>query len=98
MTNAVLIPTLKALQATLALRGIAHLAVFGSAARGKARPDSDVDLLITPEPGRRLDLIELGGVVTIVSEALGRPVDVVTAPVAPPELDRAIIRDAVPVF
>ncbi|MGI8647122.1 MAG: nucleotidyltransferase family protein [Mycobacteriales bacterium] len=34
--------------------GIAELAVFGSAARGEARSGSDVDLLYTLKPGKRL--------------------------------------------
>jgi uncharacterized protein len=34
--------------------GIAALEVFGSSARGTARPDSDVDILYTMKPGRRL--------------------------------------------
>lgn len=42
-----------------------HLAsnvrVFGSAARGEDRPDSDLDLLVEMEPGRSLlDLVGLG--------------------------------------
>jgi hypothetical protein len=38
--------------------GACEVRIFGSLARGEARPDSDVDLLITLEPGRSLlDLI-----------------------------------------
>jgi predicted nucleotidyltransferase len=32
--------------------GIAELSVFGSVARGDARPDSDVDLLYVRVPGK----------------------------------------------
>lgn len=50
--------------------------LFGSVARGEERPDSDVDLLVTFEPGSSLfDLLRL----TRELEALlGRPVDVVS--------------------
>lgn len=36
--------------------GIAELSVFGSAARGDARPDSDVDLLYVRVPGNDLGM------------------------------------------
>jgi predicted nucleotidyltransferase len=34
--------------------GIAKLEIFGSQARGTAGPDSDIDVLYTLRPGRRL--------------------------------------------
>ena len=36
--------------------GIAELSVFGSVARGDARPDSDVDLLYVRVPGNDLGM------------------------------------------
>ncbi len=50
--------------------------VFGSVARGEARPDSDVDLLVELEPGR--SLLDLGGLLTDLQTLLGRKVDVVS--------------------
>jgi predicted nucleotidyltransferase len=49
--------------------------VFGSAARGDARADSDVDILVEPGPG--LSLFKLGAVQVSLEEALRRPVDLV---------------------
>lgn len=41
--------------------GARRVRVFGSVARGDARPDSDIDFLVDMEEGRNLlDLIELG--------------------------------------
>ena len=40
------IATLQQHRAELEGRGVVHAAVFGSVARGQARPDSDVDILI----------------------------------------------------
>jgi len=37
--------------------GIAELSVFGSVARGEARPDSDVDLLYVRVPGNDLGML-----------------------------------------
>jgi uncharacterized protein len=56
--------------------GARRIRVFGSVARGDARPDSDLDLLVAMEDGRTLlDLIGLG---QDLEELLGRKVDVVS--------------------
>src|SRR3990172_2957020 len=57
--------------------GVRRLALFGSVARGEARPDSDVDLLVQFSPGaksfdRFLALSEL------LETLLGRRVELVT--------------------
>ncbi|MGQ0431663.1 MAG: nucleotidyltransferase domain-containing protein [Microthrixaceae bacterium] len=54
-----------------------HVRVFGSVARGDARPGSDVDLLVDVEPGT--GLLELGAMEDELSEVLGLRVDVVTS-------------------
>jgi predicted nucleotidyltransferase len=59
-----------------ALRGAHHVRIFGSAARGDAGPDSDVDFLVELEPNR--SLFDLGGLLIDLQTLLGRPVDVVT--------------------
>ena len=42
-----------------ARHGARNVRVFGSVARGEARPDSDVDFLVDMEPGR--SLLDMGG-------------------------------------
>lgn len=59
-------------------RGAYNVRVFGSAARGEAGPDSDVDFLVDLEPGR--SLFDLGGLLMDLQDLLGRDVDVVTEP------------------
>ncbi len=56
--------------------GFDRLAVFGSVARGEARADSDIDLLVEPPAGAGIK--ELVGLRGIFEEILGRPVDLVT--------------------
>jgi predicted nucleotidyltransferase len=75
-------PTLADLQARrdeilrIAARHGAHdVRVFGSVARGQARPDSDVDFLVEFEPGRTV--LDLSGLILDLQEALGREVNVV---------------------
>jgi len=56
--------------------GISKAAVFGSVARGEARPDSDVDLLVEFKtvPG----LFEYIGLENLLSDKLGKKVDLAT--------------------
>jgi len=56
--------------------GAYNVRVFGSAVRGEAGPESDVDFLVELEPGR--SLLDLGGLLMDLQELLGCDVDVVT--------------------
>jgi predicted nucleotidyltransferase len=71
------ITTLKAHQAELKRLGVQHLYLFGSTARGDARPDSDVDLFFDYERGR-FSLFELMDVRDRTSGILGREADIMT--------------------
>lgn len=57
------------------MHGARNIRVFGSVARGDARPDSDVDFLVEMEPGR--SLLDLGGLAADLEQCLGRRVDIV---------------------
>lgn len=89
---------LRQLRAPLEARGIVHAAIFGSVARGNATDVSDVDVVVTPADGIRLDLIDLGGVQTLLDEQFGIDVDMVVEPVKKTELRRAIQRDRADAF
>ena len=80
---------------TIAARhGARSLRIFGSTARGDARPDSDVDVLVELEPGR--SLLDLVAIKQDLEDALGRPVDVVTERALSPYLRQRVLEDAVP--
>lgn len=57
--------------------GVAELSVFGSVARGEARPDSDLDLLYVLAPGRHLGF-SINRLEDELAELFGRPVDLVS--------------------
>ena len=58
---------------------IQRLALFGSQLKGKARPDSDVDLLVDFAPGARPTLLDMARIEIDLSQALsGRKVDLRT--------------------
>jgi predicted nucleotidyltransferase len=57
---------------------IAQLALFGSFVRGSERDDSDIDLLV--QFSRPKSLLGLLAAQRELSEALNRPVDLVTEP------------------
>ena len=59
-----------------ARRGAYNVRIFGSVARGEARPDSDVDFLVELEPSR--SLLDLGGLLMDLQDLLEREVDVLT--------------------
>jgi len=79
-------------------RGIRRLALFGSWLKGKARPDSDVDLLVEFEPGRVPGLIEMSRIEIDLGQVLGRKVDLRT----PEDLSRHfredVLRSALAVY
>ena len=54
---------------------VTELAVFGSATRDDFRPDSDLDVLVSPEPGVTWSLMDLGTMREELIELSGRPVD-----------------------
>lgn len=84
---------LAALRPELDRLGVKSLSLFGSVACGRARADSDIDLLV--EFHRTPDLIEFAGVKLRLEELLGCRVDLVTRGGIRPELRRRILKEAV---
>lgn len=74
--------------------GVVHVDLVGSVARGEARPDSDVDVVVdiekSAEPWRQFQAIW-----DVLEEALGRRVDLMTRSGLKPLARAAMKRDAV---
>ena len=77
-----------------AKHGAYNVRVFGSAARGEAGEDSDIDLLVEFEPDR--SLLDHAALVLDIEEILGRKVDIVTEKGLYWLLRRRILKEARP--
>lgn len=73
--------------------GIAKLEVFGSQIRGTAGPDSDIDVLYTLRPGRKLGW-EIEQLADELSDLFGRRVDLISLRSLHPLLQPSVLAEA----
>ena len=104
-TNIVATNTLDAVRQRLAAeepelrrRGVRHLAVFGSVARGDDRPDSDVDVAVEIEADRSFSLIRMEETRLFLEDALRRRVDLGEVDSFRPQVRAAFERERVAIF
>jgi uncharacterized protein len=74
--------------------GASNVRVFGSVARGEARPESDVDLLIDLEPGR--SLLDHVALLQDLEDILSLKVDVVNEKALHQCIRDRVLREATP--
>ena len=74
--------------------GAKNIRIFGSVARGEARADSDVDVLVDLDPGR--SLLDLGGLLMDLQELLGCQVDVVTEKGLRHRIRNRVLKESLP--
>lgn len=77
---------------------VKRLSVFGSAARGELKPDSDIDLLIEFQPGAPIGLFELENLNEELEKLLKRRVDLVTKDGLKERIRNEVLREAKPVY
>lgn len=98
MTRDEIVERLKAMEPELRARGITRLQMFGSRARGDARPDSDLDLLVEVDPAAPFSLLDLSGIHLDLTEQLGIESYPTTARSIDERFRREITSDLVSVF
>jgi len=92
---------IRALQANgekLRRLGVRHLSIVGSTARGTARPDSDVDLLIELDARREMDLFDYAAIVGEIQQLIPHPIDVARRDKLKPEIVAEALRDEIRAF
>ena len=82
----------------LRARGVTHAALFGSLARGEARPDSDIDIMIELDPRAEVDVFEYAGIKMYIESLFDAPVDVVDREALKPSVRVPANSDAIYAF
>jgi uncharacterized protein len=82
----------------LRARGIRHAAVFGSIARGDARPESDIDIMIELDPQAKIGVFEYAEIKLYIEGLFEGPVDVVDQEALKPAIRTPATSDAIYAF
>jgi len=77
-----------------ARHGATRVRLIGSVARGEARPESDIDLLVTWAEGT--SLLDHAALVLELESLLGRKVDIASDGWVKPSIREPVYRDAIP--
>jgi predicted nucleotidyltransferase len=90
--------TLREHEAELRALGVRHASLFGSVARGDARDDSDVDVLVDLDPERPMGLFEYSRLKLHIAELLGSSTDVVNRKTLKPLMRDNVLHEAIDAF
>ena len=76
--------------------GVKRAAIFGSFVRGKAKKNSDIDILVEIEAD--ISLLDFVGLKLEVEEALGKKIDLVEYNTLKPSIREEILKEQVPIL
>jgi predicted nucleotidyltransferase len=96
--SAQIIEALRQNQSRLEELGVVHAGVFGSTARGDARPDSDVDVLVFLAPDSHRTVFDLVRIEHAVEEVIPGPLDVAVADQLKPAISARVRAETVLAF
>ncbi len=98
MDRSQILALLKKHESELRNRGVRRIALFGSAARGEARPDSDIDLMVEIDPKAPVGVFEYVGIVQYLEDLFPNRVGVANRKSLKPLVRSAAEREAVYAF
>jgi uncharacterized protein len=93
-----IIARLRENEAALRARGVTHAALFGSRARGDARPDSDTDIMIEIDPEAPVTVYGYVAIKDFIASLFDGPVDVVDREGLKPYVKPTVTTDAIYAF
>jgi uncharacterized protein len=93
-----IVARLRQAEPMLRARGVTHAALFGSRARGDARPDSDTDIVIEIDPDASVTIYDYVDLKNYIASLFEGPVDVVDREGLKPYVRPAAMADAIYAF
>lgn len=98
MERAQAIEVLRRHEAELRRRGVLHLALFGSVARGEGRSDSDIDVMLDLDPAVQVSVFDYADIVGFIEGLFPTRVDVVNGRMLRSHVRPGALRDGVDAF
>ena len=98
MNRQAILDRLRENEPALRARGVTHVALFGSRARGDDRADSDTDIMIEVDPAAHITVWDYVGLKDYIASLFDGPVDVVRRDGLKPYIRPAATADAVYAF
>jgi predicted nucleotidyltransferase len=98
ITREQIIARLRAIAPAIKAEGVTRLAIFGSRARGDARSDSDLDVLIDTTPRGTSPAFDFFKVLHLIEDATGLHIQISMRDLLKPRITERIAGDVVEVF
>ena len=86
------------IQAVLSEQPVVKAWIFGSYSRGEETPQSDVDILVQYDANARITLLTISRIMTRLSDAIGRKVDLVEEGRLLPFAQKSAERDKILIY